>query len=379
MQAYATLDRLLLEADRLDKPLELDAEALRKADIQANKLSQDRGLAFDLTEDEQGRDHPIELVGNDLAVPTVPRSSLAAFLPDSLAEWLQTVYDPYVHIYAKYEVPGKFPPGSPQRVARQKLFLKKPSTGSVLGTNDALNLLLNIVEGPEDTSAGLNVGKLMSSEKKLKAMFPGHCVAERNRLYNSWSHWAVMPWAQPLDDIRAYLGERIAMYFGFLGYLAASLLVPGVVGAVVFVNQVLSDEPHLEWLPAYALVVIAWATFLMIGWKKKQFALSMRWGTTEFARTQARRPEYLESRAVKRHRSFVSGKQEYWADPLWQRVRRGTSASIVSLAVGTVIVVILSLFTARVFLEREEREGNLDEGWGGYLASFLTAVQIQVR
>ncbi|CAE7468258.1 ANO7, partial [Symbiodinium sp. KB8] len=377
---YASEARLLLEADRLKLPMELDAEQLEEQDKAMNVQLQEKGLVFLLDKDAAGCDVPITGTAADLGIPSIQYPTLLSPFPDSLKEygrWIQTIFQPYEHIYAQFESPQRFPDGSPTKQARETLYKVQPATGSVLHGNDILTLLTSIIEGPVATCARLNMGKLIS-QGHVEAMFPGHRAQERRRLMEKWNHWAVLPWNQPFSEIRAYLGERIALYFAFLGYLSATLLVPAVLGVAVFANQVLADQPYLSWLPAFALVVITWATLLMVGWKHKQQVYGVKWGSVDVDDSTRRRPEYIESKAVHQRRSFVTGKQEYWADPLWQRVRRGTSMSIVTLAVGTVVVVIVSLFSARVLLEQEERKGNLDEGWGGYLASFLTAVQIQL-
>ena len=383
--AYASEARLLLEADRLDKLTLVDEGKLKEADIAANKVLQDAGLVFEYQNDvsaSNGVDSirsPRTLEGDELAIPPEPRSFFTAWMPDHILRFFTRSFRPYEAVHAAYHSPHRYPAGSPQATKLSTLFATSPSTGRILGTNDALVLLKNIIQGKADSCAKLNTDRLMTAkEGKLIAFFPGHRASERNDLIKKWSHWSVLPWNQPLGDIRAYLGERITLYFAFVGWLCVTITVPAVFGIGVFVVQANNGEPTLSWLPLFALVVMFWSTYLVLFWGSKEKDLAVQWGTFLFSKNQERRAQYLESDAVTDQRSYVTGKQSQTADPLVTRLRRGASTTAVTLAVGAVTVIIISLFTARVFLEREERDGNLAEGWGGYLASFLNALQIQL-
>lgn len=39
-------------------------------------------------------------------------------------------------------------------------------------------------------------------------------------------------WYVPSDEVREYYGEKIALYFTFLGHYTKSLLIPGIVGLI---------------------------------------------------------------------------------------------------------------------------------------------------
>jgi len=38
----------------------------------------------------------------------------------------------------------------------------------------------------------------------------------------------------PIDKIKSYFGEKIAMYFSFLSFYSIWLLTPGLLGIIVF-------------------------------------------------------------------------------------------------------------------------------------------------
>jgi hypothetical protein len=58
--------------------LRIDEEKLKEAGIAANKRLQDSGLAFEFEKDSVGRPHPVQLTGDELTIPQVPRSALTA-------------------------------------------------------------------------------------------------------------------------------------------------------------------------------------------------------------------------------------------------------------------------------------------------------------
>jgi hypothetical protein len=53
---------------------------------------------------------------------------------------------------------------------------------------------------------------------------------------------------QPLDKVREYFGEQIGMYFGWLGYYSSALIIPAILGLIVFFYGVGSNHetqvPH---------------------------------------------------------------------------------------------------------------------------------------
>ena len=57
----------------------------------------------------------------------------------------------------------------------------------------------------------------------------------RQILYEYWARWKRWYKYQPLDHIRDYFGEKIAIYFAWLGFYTGWLLPASLVGLGVFV------------------------------------------------------------------------------------------------------------------------------------------------
>uniref|UniRef100_A0A8C6TE89 Anoctamin n=1 Tax=Neogobius melanostomus TaxID=47308 RepID=A0A8C6TE89_9GOBI len=63
---------------------------------------------------------------------------------------------------------------------------------------------------------------------------------QRQVLYHFWARWCKWYKYQPLDHIREYFGEKIALYFAWLGFYTTWLLPAAVVGTLVFVSGVMT-------------------------------------------------------------------------------------------------------------------------------------------
>lgn len=67
----------------------------------------------------------------------------------------------------------------------------------------------------------------------------------RRILYSHWARWSKWPKYQPLDHVREYFGEKIALYFAWLGFYTGWLIPPSVVGVLIFIYGLLtmSSDP----------------------------------------------------------------------------------------------------------------------------------------
>uniref|UniRef100_F6WU10 Anoctamin n=1 Tax=Xenopus tropicalis TaxID=8364 RepID=F6WU10_XENTR len=56
----------------------------------------------------------------------------------------------------------------------------------------------------------------------------------REGLKKKWARWRDIIYVQPIEEIRAYYGEKVALYFAWLGWYTIMLLYAAVVGLIVF-------------------------------------------------------------------------------------------------------------------------------------------------
>ncbi|XP_075407959.1 anoctamin-6 isoform X2 [Tenrec ecaudatus] len=191
------------------------------------------------------------------------------------------------------------------------------------------------------------ISKLVSSGI-YKAAFPLHdcnfghqsedptCPSERYLLYREWAHPRSIYKKQPLDLIRKYYGEKIGIYFAWLGYYTQMLLLAAVVGVACFLygyfhqdnctwskevchpdiggkiimcpqcdrlcpfwklNITCESSKKLCIFDSFGTLVFAvfmgvWVTLFLEFWKRRQAELEYEWDTVELQQEEQARPEY---------------------------------------------------------------------------------------
>uniref|UniRef100_A0A672T9Q3 Anoctamin n=1 Tax=Sinocyclocheilus grahami TaxID=75366 RepID=A0A672T9Q3_SINGR len=163
------------------------------------------------------------------------------------------------------------------------------------------------------------------------------CPNERFLLYNEWAHPKSFYKMQPLDLIRKYFGEKIGMYFAWLGFYTVMLTLAAAVGLGCFIygyttretstwskevcdpriggeivmcpqcdeicpywrlNTTCESSKRLCIFDNYGTLVFAifmsvWVTLFLEFWKRYQAELEHDWDTVEFLQQEEQlRPEY---------------------------------------------------------------------------------------
>nr|XP_031538722.1 anoctamin-6 [Vicugna pacos] len=198
-----------------------------------------------------------------------------------------------------------------------------------------------------DNVKKFGINKLVSSGI-YKAAFPLHdcnfstpskdlsCPNERYLLYREWAHPRSIYKKQPLDLIRKYYGEKIGIYFAWLGYYTQMLLLAAVVGVACFLygyfnqnnctwskevcdpdiggkiimcpqcdrlcpfwklNATCESSKKLCIFDSFGTLVFAvfmgvWVTLFLEFWKRRQAELEYEWDTVELQQEEQPRPEY---------------------------------------------------------------------------------------
>ncbi|EOY27034.1 Uncharacterized protein TCM_028984 isoform 1 [Theobroma cacao] len=122
---------------------------------------------------------------------------------------------------------------------------------------------------------GESLLRRLELEGIVRQVFPLHDETKRKKLLRNW---ALNCWDftnQPIDDIYAYFGTKIAVYFAFLGMYTRWMIFPAAFGLIL--QLVDFGSLQLLVLPAFFISIVLWAVLFFQFWKRKNSALSARW------------------------------------------------------------------------------------------------------
>ena len=142
---------------------------------------------------------------------------------------------------------------------------------------------------------GLNLKDLLET-KVLTEIVPMHEITGKlEELERIWV-WAPLKLTveQPLDKVRDYYGEEIAMYFAFMQELTNALFYPGVVGLLLFIVSLVwfegsNDNP---FTPFYSFQILVWITYFCKMWRRTEAVHAVRWNVSDFRETERPRHEF---------------------------------------------------------------------------------------
>ncbi|XP_063800213.1 anoctamin-1 isoform X2 [Pseudophryne corroboree] len=181
---------------------------------------------------------------------------------------------------------------------------------------------------------------------------------DRKLLCDEWASYGVFYKYQPIDLVRKYFGEKIALYFAWLGVYTQMLIPASLVGIIVFLYGCATvdyDIPSMEmcdqrnnitmcplcdktcsyWKissacatarashlfdnPAtvfFSVFMALWAATFMEHWKRRQMRLNYRWDLTGFEEEQDHpRAEYEAKVLQKSLKKEYRRKEKHQPDP----------------------------------------------------------------
>ncbi|XP_030575809.1 anoctamin-2b [Archocentrus centrarchus] len=188
----------------------------------------------------------------------------------------------------------------------------------------------------------------------------GHLEERNDRqvLHEEWARYSAFYKYQPIDLIRKYFGEKIGLYFAWLGVYTQLLVLASIVGIIVFGYGVATMEtniPSLEMCdqhlnftmcplcdgacdywhlstacgtakashlfdnPAtvfFAIFMSLWAVLFLEQWKRRQISLSFSWDLTGIEEDEEHpRPRYETILLQKRQRMQKNKKKKKKNEP----------------------------------------------------------------
>ncbi|KFQ94180.1 Anoctamin-5, partial [Nipponia nippon] len=221
-----------------------------------------------------------------------------------------------------------------------------------------------------------------------------NCDNERYTLYMEWARFLRFYKEQPLDLIRKYYGEKIGIYFAWLGFYTEMLFLAAVVGLICFLyglftmdenmsskeicdpeiggeiimcplcdreceywrlntTCVSSEYSHLFDNVAtlfFAIFMGIWVTLFLEFWKRRQARLKYEWDLVDFEEEQQQlqlRPEY-EAKCTQKKKNPVTQEMEPYLPITSQAVRFCISGTTVLFWVSLIIASMIAVIVYRL-------------------------------
>ncbi|XP_061728003.1 anoctamin-4 [Cydia pomonella] len=343
-----------------------------------------------------------EVIGMKLPTKRFITISVRAWSDEKQAErdkkwhskWRRRWKQIYEYEHSRIECEPSFYAATEQKgVKREEQFLVKdrhtqfsPAQRSLL----VMQILLRAKYDNNDTKMGI---RRLLNDGTYMACFPLHegrydidmadgSHTDRRLLYLEWSRPCKWYKKQPLWLIRRYFGDKIGLYFCWLGFYTKMLYAPAAVGTLCFLYglasmgsednipskeicdlsgpgnttlcplcdkacqyQRLSDSclfAKLSYLfdnPAtvfFAIFMSFWATTFLELWKRKQSVLRWEWDLGGVDQDEDPRPEFEASVKTFRTNPVTREKEPYL--PSWQKTMRYVATSSAVLFMITIVL-----------------------------------------
>uniref|UniRef100_A0AAQ5Z8Y7 Anoctamin n=1 Tax=Amphiprion ocellaris TaxID=80972 RepID=A0AAQ5Z8Y7_AMPOC len=221
------------------------------------------------------------------------------------------------------------------------------------------------------------------------------CESERYNLYKHWARFLCFFKEQPLNLVRKYYGEKIGIYFAWLGFYTEMLLFAAVVGTICFIYGFLTYDDN-QWSKEicsekiggnivmcplcdkkcsywklnttcnsswqshlfdnvgtvfFAIFMGIWVTLFLEFWKRRQARLEYEWDLVDFEEEQQQlqlRPEY-ETKCTNRKMNRITQEMEPYLPITSKCARTCLSGATVLLWVSIVSLVYLITYRLAVY------------------------------
>ncbi|GBP86664.1 Anoctamin-10 [Eumeta japonica] len=179
--------------------------------------------------------------------------------------------------------------------------------------------------------------------------------------------WCMSFTDQPIDDIKLYFGESVALYFKFIGFYTTALLIPSILGSIqIFLTT--------DTLPYYCVMNFLWVIIFLEMWKRKSNELAFKWGTIGMTSLDEPQPNYRGKLGIDPISGKLQPQYPRWKTNMkmltWQEKKNAKDTSSSNLLDDTTHIPLASripcLSSDDPRIEQANRECTLDEYLGTY-------------
>lgn len=241
------------------------------------------------------------------------------------------------------------------------------TSGSLFLYSDKSRLVINALNSRFD----------LTSLKKYEIMLDHYCVHQANPLKYLQYHWARLGAIfkkQPLNHIRNYYSEKVAVYFAWIGTYCEFMLIAAVVGIAFELGVWFLEEDSFirdYLLIGFSIFLTFWASTFDQFWIRKEKFLAWKWGTLNLNEIEAQRADY---KGVFK-KDEVTGKMKVIEKGgMVKFFRIILSYSFILVLIFCVIGAVWSIFFIRKLMFQEFGQGLIIK----MIPGLLNAIQIKI-
>ncbi|RDD44213.1 Anoctamin-7, partial [Trichoplax sp. H2] len=223
---------------------------------------------------------------------------------------------------------------------------------------------------------------------------PDDYMNTRQMLYLHWARWTAWYKYQPIEVIRLYFGEKIGIYFSWLGFYTSWLLPAAIVGFIIFMIGILSmgsnpvaaqvceggktikmcpicspsigceyyylsddcfsatvsyafDNPGTVF---FSIFMCFWAVSFLEYWKRKEATLAFRWDTMDFEAEEERPRPRFSALAPSKRQNPITGQWEPYMSPATRLPRYLTGLSVILVMASLVVIFLIGVIVYRTVI-----------------------------
>ena len=139
-----------------------------------------------------------------------------------------------------------------------------------------------------DRGANIDINKNIAQGKILQC-FPLHDQATVDELMDTWAKAPLK--VQPIDRVREYFGEKIALYFSFIGFYTTRLWIPAFIGIGVYILQSVLRVVDTYITPSSCLMIL----YSCCSTLKHNAAQALHWNVLGYEERDVRGPVPLRA------------------------------------------------------------------------------------
>ncbi|CAD5119327.1 DgyrCDS7950 [Dimorphilus gyrociliatus] len=221
---------------------------------------------------------------------------------------------------------------------------------------DNLRALKNETCGNIKFLQGQAIVPLLESKGIIQHVLPIHDSKDLSFLKNAWvkKFWK----NQPLNKIAEYFGIKIGMYFAYLGHYTKALLLPTIIGIIIW--AIAGKEQKIDDLlfVIFAFINVVWSTLYLEHWKRRSSEIAYEWGTLDKEDDLLVEPRPLYKGNLIQNPVTNRTERHY---PAWKRnlFRYFVTVPVICISLGVVFGVMLLIFMVQDWINLKISKGFL--------------------